>query len=286
MHGARPRLTGRCLTRERMKYALALLSLCAVVSGCSDDPFFPYYLADAQTADAASDTVTLPDGTSGADVGGDTGEDTTTTDVAVEVTPRPDAGDDVACVPSCGGRECGDDGCGGRCGICSGGETCSEGVCVNSATGDCRDIVDCVNANRCADQVCIDGCLTTATPTAQARFADFFGCIEDNCFAVSDPEEFAACQQSACGDELTACVGGTSTGGTATCSEVASCLLSCDSEACATSCIADGTPAAQAQASALFNCAVDACGDFVDGEAFQGCVIEACPEQAFACFGS
>lgn len=34
-----------------------------------------------------------------------------------------------ACVPSCGGRACGDDGCGGSCGRCAGAASCVEGAC-------------------------------------------------------------------------------------------------------------------------------------------------------------
>jgi agmatine deiminase len=34
------------------------------------------------------------------------------------------------CVPSCAGRECGDDGCGGSCGSCTTGSTCENGACV------------------------------------------------------------------------------------------------------------------------------------------------------------
>ncbi len=33
------------------------------------------------------------------------------------------------CEPSCDGRECGDDGCGGTCGSCEAGEQCVDGVC-------------------------------------------------------------------------------------------------------------------------------------------------------------
>ena len=36
----------------------------------------------------------------------------------------------AACVPSCGGAECGDDGCGGSCGTCQGGQSCDQGACV------------------------------------------------------------------------------------------------------------------------------------------------------------
>ena len=41
-----------------------------------------------------------------------------------------EAKDVEECVPACAGRECGDDGCGGTCGVCSGDETCKDGRCV------------------------------------------------------------------------------------------------------------------------------------------------------------
>jgi pectate lyase len=41
-----------------------------------------------------------------------------------------------ACTPSCTGRICGDDGCGGSCGACDDGERCEGGACV-------PEIVDC-----------------------------------------------------------------------------------------------------------------------------------------------
>ncbi|MBM4395286.1 MAG: hypothetical protein FJ087_06305 [Deltaproteobacteria bacterium] len=46
--------------------------------------------------------------------------------------PQETAGGDLpdspdACVPKCGGKECGPDGCGRTCGDCVG--TCQEGVC-------------------------------------------------------------------------------------------------------------------------------------------------------------
>jgi hypothetical protein len=36
-----------------------------------------------------------------------------------------------ACVPACDGKECGPDGCGGSCGACAVGETCTAGTCVS-----------------------------------------------------------------------------------------------------------------------------------------------------------
>jgi hypothetical protein len=45
---------------------------------------------------------------------------------------------DGDCVPSCTARVCGDDGCGGSCGTCSGSDECTYGVCTN-----CSDVTTC-----------------------------------------------------------------------------------------------------------------------------------------------
>jgi formylglycine-generating enzyme required for sulfatase activity len=39
-----------------------------------------------------------------------------------------------ACVPACGAKVCGDDGCGGVCGVCQAGTTCFNGACVPGLT--------------------------------------------------------------------------------------------------------------------------------------------------------
>jgi sugar lactone lactonase YvrE len=36
---------------------------------------------------------------------------------------------DICCLPACGAKECGDDGCGGSCGTCSANSFCEEGFC-------------------------------------------------------------------------------------------------------------------------------------------------------------
>jgi len=72
------------------------------------------------------------------------------------------------CVPNCSGRQCGDDGCGGSCGSCDGGKTCSD----NGLCGDCDgpDAVcvsgDCGNDNACQTVQCNDqdGCANVALP--------------------------------------------------------------------------------------------------------------------------
>ena len=54
-------------------------------------------------------------------------------------------GDAVCCTPTCGGTQCGDDGCGGSCGECGAGSSCSaEGVCE----------IDTIEGGSCAAQGC------------------------------------------------------------------------------------------------------------------------------------
>lgn len=70
-----------------------------------------------------------------------------------------------ACVPSCSGRQCGSDGCGGSCGTCGSGQTCNQyGQCVSSgSSGDpcwncissCRGLPGCCTGCGC---ICQDVC--------------------------------------------------------------------------------------------------------------------------------
>ena len=69
------------------------------------------------------------------------------------------------CVPSCVGKECGSDGCGGTCGSCLAGEECQAGVCVNStmtclgacggaSPGGCYCDEQCEGMGDCCPDVC------------------------------------------------------------------------------------------------------------------------------------
>ncbi len=69
-----------------------------------------------------------------------------------------------SCTPSCGGRECGSDGCGGTCGSCGAGESCLDGLCESTCgsgqllcSGVCRTVAtDPSNCGACA-HVCTSG---------------------------------------------------------------------------------------------------------------------------------
>ncbi len=70
-----------------------------------------------------------------ADVPGDEGGDPDgAADVPGDVGPG-DVGPDTVCLPQCGGKQCGSDGCGGSCGACGAGKSCdAAGKCVETPT--------------------------------------------------------------------------------------------------------------------------------------------------------
>ncbi len=60
-------------------------------------------------------------------------------------SPPPSCG----CTPSCGGKSCGDDGCGSVCGTCDEGQACTDGQCVAIPTDGNPDPID-VSASGCS----------------------------------------------------------------------------------------------------------------------------------------
>ncbi|MGV8152536.1 MAG: MopE-related protein, partial [Candidatus Nanoarchaeia archaeon] len=57
------------------------------------------------------------------------------------------------CTPSCLGKQCGDDGCGGNCGICTNNLTCDYGSCV-----ECTSDLNCDSGKICENRRCVSGC--------------------------------------------------------------------------------------------------------------------------------
>ncbi|TNF28091.1 MAG: hypothetical protein EP329_18445, partial [Deltaproteobacteria bacterium] len=57
----------------------------------------------------------------------------------------------VSCVPNCLSKQCGDDGCGGSCGECTGGDVCDAGWCEAPCVADCAGRV-------CGDDGCGGTC--------------------------------------------------------------------------------------------------------------------------------
>ena len=121
------------------------------------------------------------------------------------------------CEPSCVGKACGDDGCGGTCGSCS-----SPQFCLPS--GNCIDPIDsCAGSVACAQQCAADGgdiveCLSSCVPSdpeAATLYASWRGCIEPVCFGSVDAQ---CLQNTDCQQELDACLN--------------PCTANCDNKVC------------------------------------------------------
>jgi len=68
---------------------------------------------------------------------------------------------DGTCIPSCEGKECGSDDCGGSCGSCPEGKSCLAGSCE---AGSCSPGEPCDDSDPCTmDDDCVEG-VCTGTP--------------------------------------------------------------------------------------------------------------------------
>ncbi len=146
----------------------------------------------------------------------------------------------ACCTPSCEGKECGDDGCGGSCGTCEAGFGCKEGTCVES-TGP----AECLGPNEPSSDDCMgltyegccddlgrvmwcDGdklfCIDCATVNPQCGWqGEFYDCGTDGSADPSgaSPKECAGGCNPPCGKGQK-CVGG----------ECVACEPSCDGKSC------------------------------------------------------
>ena len=153
------------------------------------------------------------------------------------------------CVPQCDGKTCGDDTCGGSCGVCTGGLTCVSGTCAacqpnclskqcgpNGCGGSCgecggnqtcgadffcRDncVPNCAG-KACGDDGCGGSCGTCTTGTCNA------GRCEAPCAPACSGRD---CGADGCGGSCGTCDGNeTCTGGLC----VAACQPDCDGKGC------------------------------------------------------
>ena len=111
-------------------------------------------------------------------------------DPADSVQPEEDvvAGDaepgETECTPDCTASDCGDDGCGGSCGLCEQGQTCAAGVCTGGCVPECegKDCGDdgcgascgeCAVGQTCENGLCLDG---PCTPACEGKECGDDGC--------------------------------------------------------------------------------------------------------------
>jgi hypothetical protein len=112
----------------------------------------------------------------------------------------------VDCVPDCSGKLCGDDGCGGVCGLCDQGQECAAGVCCTPA---CLDI-------HCGD----NGCGGLCGLCLEGQICTFEGmCCSPHC-------EGKTCGSDGCGGDCGTCGEG------ALCTHGNCCVPACDGKNC------------------------------------------------------
>ena len=98
-------------------------------------------------------------------------------------SPSPPA---LSCTPTCAGKVCGDDGCGGSCGSCGPRQLCAQGQCV-VGQGTCEAGQDiCVDA----EHTCNVGadCVCWTSTSNQTRCGQFHPLINVTGFCASDDD--------------------------------------------------------------------------------------------------
>jgi hypothetical protein len=184
------------------------------------------------------------------------------------------------CSPSCTGRECGDDGCGGSCGQCQGeGSVCVEGECSAPCQPDC-------SGKECGDDGCFGSC---------GECGEGLGCLSFKCVECTPDCEGKECGDDGCGKWCgvcgppLVCKDGkcVEAGSAADCKDVVYCTGLCAQDAsCVQSCVDQASPAGLAAFETVKSCAADQCWQETDNPAaFQLCIIESCSNDWSACLG-
>ena len=113
-----------------------------------------------------------------------------------------------ACVPNCGAKVCGEDGCGGSCGVCAAGYDCQ--------TGQCACVPQC-DGKACGDDSCGGYC---------GVCEEWQSCEADQCACVPQ------CDGKACGDDSCGGTCGVCSAGESCEAGQCACVPQCDGKAC------------------------------------------------------
>ena len=114
---------------------------------------------------------------------------------------------DGPCVPDCQGKECGDDGCGGSCGVCPEGLPCNDnGQCQDPNQKTCGEAVQCALSCGGLDPGCLTGCLSGASGQSQQLMFDLITCLVQECGFNLDATCIAQAISGSCSSEFSACM--------------------------------------------------------------------------------
>ncbi len=201
------------------------------------------------------------------------------------------------CQPSCEGKECGDDGCGGSCGSCPAGLSCVAGVCqcvpscagkacgpdgCGGTCGKCHFGQECVQGHcecvpSCEDMACgVDGCGNSCGTCPEGLV-----CHEGACVCVPDCGE-KECGPDGCGGSCGECPSGW------TCDAAGQCVPPCVPDCAGRECGEDGCGGSCGECPAGLACqegqcvCVPDCGGRLCGDDGCGGSCGECPK-GFAC---
>ena len=188
-----------------------------------------------------------------------------------------DGGDCAPCVATCEGKECGDDGCGGSCGVCAGDLFCVGNDCKDAFT--CGDLYACL-INCSEDYNCQDACMGAAPMEAMNQLeaismcldmAGYFECMDQACIDAA----MAQCQ-----GELDACFVGA-----LDCPGITECMAGCadGDSGCTTVCYYSGSAEGEDTYDAMIQCVVAACGEEPTAECWDEALAAGCQAEALAC---
>ena len=106
------------------------------------------------------------------------------------------------CLPQCAGAQCGEDGCGGSCGECQAATICKAGQCVMAG---CKDLVDCALGCPGPLSQCALECVGPSSWVPPAFF-EVIECLEGTCGPKPSPECFTAAASGECFQPFAACL--------------------------------------------------------------------------------
>lgn len=167
-----------------------------------------------------------------------------------------------ACVPDCGGKECGPDGCGGVCGSCCDEQTCEDGMCIGGPG--CEVSYD----PGCGGCPC-ESCVCEQDPYCCTVMWDDL-CIEEcvaQCGGCGGQADCAGkeCGSNGCGGSCGECPGGWE------CTDSGECVDNCEADCVGKECGGDGCSGQCGECGEGAKCVDGLCLLPCDGVDFVGC---------------
>ncbi len=113
------------------------------------------------------------------------------------------------CQPACAGKQCGPDGCGGSCGQCAQGFTCTDGLCIKDCLDECapEGLASCFGngfktCGNFDDDLCLDWSPLTACQPPES-------CVDGDCLCIPQCTG-KQCGNDGCGGSCGSCGAGLS----------------------------------------------------------------------------